>query len=27
MRTVSKLSGMPLMAFDTLDEAKDWLII
>ena len=27
MRTISKLSGMPLMAFDTLEEAKDWLVI
>jgi hypothetical protein len=27
MRTISKLSGMPLMAFDTIDEAKDWLVI
>jgi len=27
MRTISKLSGLPLMAFDTIDEAKDWLVI
>jgi hypothetical protein len=27
MRTISKLSGMPLMAFETPDEAKDWLVI
>ncbi len=27
MRTISKLSGMPLMSFDALDEAKDWLVL
>jgi hypothetical protein len=27
MRTISRLSGMPLMAFDTLEEAKDWLVV
>jgi hypothetical protein len=27
MRTISRLSGMPLMAFDSLDEAKNWLVI
>jgi hypothetical protein len=26
LRTLSKLSGLPIMAFDTLDEAKDWLV-
>jgi hypothetical protein len=25
MRTISTLTGMPLMAFDTLEEAKEWL--
>ncbi len=27
LRTLSKPAGMPLMAFDTLDEAKDWLAV